>query len=211
VPIVERVSTESKRVALTFDDGPHPGYTVQILDTLAAEGALATFFIRGSAVDAETSEIVKRTVAEGHDVGNHTHSHLSFDGCSDTTIDEEIRRTHFQLEEILGRPPDLIRPPYGHGLAAVDAIASRLGYRATVLWTFLVNDWKNRPAESIVQDVLDGLTPGAIVLLHDGCDGRQPEGPGYSPQGTVAALRPLIPKIRERGYELVTVSQLLDE
>lgn len=205
--IVTSVATEAKRVALTFDDGPHPRYTELILDTLAAEGARATFFIRGGAINRETIEIVKRTAAEGHDVGNHTHHHLPLDAHSDATIEEEVRRAHFQLAEILGRPPALIRPPYGRALARVDAIAAPLGYRATVHWSIQADDWLMPPADTIVQRVLAQLAPGAIVLLHDGC---APEQAGDSRQGTVEALRQMIPHVRQCGYELVTVSQLLD-
>jgi peptidoglycan/xylan/chitin deacetylase (PgdA/CDA1 family) len=205
--LVSSIETGERHVALTLDDGPS-SYTESILAILAEEAVLATFFIRGGAINRETREIVKAVHAAGHDVGNHTHHHLHLELCDEPTLRQEIVRTHHHLEELTGDFPQFIRPPYGQDPKRVDAVASELGYRATVLWTISPTDWDDPqpPAEALVERVLEGLHPGAIVLLHDGVS---PEQQGGSRFQTVAALRTLIPALRERGFEPVSLSRLL--
>ena len=213
--IVASVETERPVVALTFDDGPDPKYTPLLLDVLDAESATATFFVRGAALGAETRKIVERMDAAGHHVGNHTHHHSNLDGADTSTIDEEIARTHHVLEEITGRPPTLLRPPYGLGAEAVSAVAERYGYRATVLWSAWAFDWENpqSAADVMVERVRNGylncggVVPGGIVLMHDGC---APEQAGESRIETVETVRKLIPALRAEGFRLVTVPELLD-
>ena len=208
MPVVEAIQTSRKLVALTFDDGPTRPYTELVLDVLASSAVPATFFVLGAAVVPETSPFVVRAAAEGHELGNHTHSHLSFvDVRHEDTIREEILWTHRTLTALTGKEPDLIRPPYGHGLALVDTVATSLGYRATVGWSVEAEDWAEPPADEIVERLLTELHPGAIILLHDGWP--PDEGPA-SRRTTVEALKLLLPELKARGYELVTVTQLLD-
>jgi peptidoglycan/xylan/chitin deacetylase (PgdA/CDA1 family) len=209
VPVISSVTTKQPFLALTFDDGPMDPSTDLILDALAKEGAYATFFVRGSAISSTTELTVKRAVREGHEIGNHTHSHFSLDRCDDATLREEIERTHHHLETITGEQPTVVRPPYGHAPDRVDLESRRLGYRATILWSIQTQDWVMPPSREIVRRVLDSpeLLPGAIILLHDGC---APERIGQSRQNTVEAVRQLLPELREMGFKLVTVSQLLD-
>ena len=206
--VISRVPTEAKRMTLTFDDGPHPVFTEQLLDVLRDEGVQATFFIRGGALDPGTAGLVRREAAEGHDVGNHTHGHLDLDRQPDEVVREEVERAHRDLTEILGRPPDLIRPPYGRAPERVDAIAAPLGYRATVTWSVSTDDWELPGAEAIAERLVAGAQPGAIALLHDGCS---PTRPAESREGTVGGVAIAIPRLRALGYELVPVSRLLDE
>jgi len=207
VPVVSSVPQAEKRVAFTFDDGPHATFTRPILEALAAHGARATFFVRGAALDETTVQIVRETLAAGHEVGNHTYRHLNFDYVDDATITRQITLTHDQLAMICGRPPVLIRPPYASALKRVDAIATAMGYRATCHWSISASDYRLPLAHQIVEGILGELHDGAIVLLHDGC---APEQRGHSRGETVKAVRRLIPTLLARGYELVTLSELLD-
>ena len=199
--------TDRNVVALTFDDGPLIPETARLLDVLDETDARATFFVRGAAIDDETRSLVVRAARAGHEIGNHTHNHLNLEEADPATVAEEILRTHRQLAELTGMEPTIIRPPYGKGLEVVDEVAGAGGYRATVGWSVQADDWESPPAATIAERVLAGLAPGAIVLLHDGCS---PIRTGQSRMGTVDAVRTLVPAIRERGFELVTVSQLLD-
>jgi peptidoglycan/xylan/chitin deacetylase (PgdA/CDA1 family) len=209
MPVVSSVRTDRPYVALTFDDGPLEPETDSLLDALADAGARATFFVRGSAISDATRRMVERAATEGHDVGNHTHSHYALDECTNDTLREEVRRTHDDLTAILGEAPTLIRPPYGRDPERVDAEAVKLGYRATVLWSIEAADWEMPPAEVIARRVLESpaLRGGAIVLLHDGyspAQGKQSRRP------TVDAVVQLLPELKRRGFEMVGVSRLLD-
>ena len=206
--VVRSIATEEHVVALTFDDGPSRPWTELVLEALAELDVRATFFVQGAAVDDETSALVVRTAREGHEIGNHTHSHFSFDEVRDeTVVRDELGRTHELLASLIGRPPDLVRPPYGRGTELVDAAASALGYRATVNWSIDPEDWDEPPAEEIVECVVEELHPGAIVLLHDGSPLRER---ARSRSVTTEALATLVPEIRSRGYRFATVGELLD-
>jgi peptidoglycan/xylan/chitin deacetylase (PgdA/CDA1 family) len=196
-------------VSLTFDDGPDRIYTPLLLEVLAAEGVRATFFVLGAWLDDETRPIIEAALEAGHDVGNHTFNHRDYDDptLDEVTAREEIARTHALLEGIIGRPPDLIRPPFGHAPERVDRIAAELDYRATVNFIHFHFDWDQPPARTIADSVHDTVSPGSIVLLHDGCD---PVLEGGSRRETVEAVRLLIPELRERGFEFASVSALLD-
>lgn len=207
--VVERGAASRKLIALTFDDGPSQ-WTEEILDSLQEHGARATFFVRGSAVDALTRKTVTRALGIGCDIGNHTHNHLSYARCDDATAREEFARTHTLLDELTGTAPTLTRPPFGHAPERLDAIAASYGYRATVMWSISPDDWEEpQPnAGEIVELVLRELHPGAIVLLHDGWD---PERGELSRAQTVEAVRRLLPELAARGYRGVAVSEMLVE
>lgn len=205
--VIERVDTTKRRVALTFDDGPSE-WTPSILDAIAEHSATATFFVRGSAVTAETRETVERAHRAGCDIGNHTQNHISYARCDDATAQEEFLATHQLLHELTGVRPMLARPPYGHAPERLDEIAASFGYRATIMWSITPNDWEEpQPsADVIVATVLDALEPGAVVLLHDGWD---PERGRLSRQETVTAVRRLLPELRARQFRAVAMSDLL--
>lgn len=194
-------------MALTFDDGPSR-WTEAVLDLLDEHAAAATFFVRGSAVDATTAETVRRAFRMGCDIGNHTHNHLSYTKCDDATAHAEFVRTHSLLEGLTGVRPVLARPPFGHAPQRLDEIAGPHGYDATIMWSISPDDWAEpQPtADRIVQLVLGELHPGAIVLLHDGSD---PERGELSRHETVEAVRVLLAELRERGYAVVSVTRLL--
>jgi peptidoglycan/xylan/chitin deacetylase (PgdA/CDA1 family) len=194
--VVWRGGAARRAVALTFDDGPDPRWTPRVLDVLARHGARSTFFCVGERVAAHP-ELVRRTAAAGHELANHTWSHCHLGTTRPDRIRAELRRTHDVLTELTGRAPTLLRPPWGKidppGLLAAGA----LGYRV-VLWSHLVRG--GRPAEDAAA-TLAAVTPGAIVLAHDG---------GPTPTDRLLdELDGLCGDLRADGYRLVTVSELL--
>jgi len=209
--VVSRFEVARKVVALTFDDGPDPVWTSELLALLADDDVRATFFALGCWINSETRPILRGALAAGHEIGNHTFSHPSFaqPSLSDASASDEIVRTHVLLSEIGDVKPTLIRPPFGHAPARVDRLASEFGYRATVMYEEPPSgDWDQPPAHTIVQSVVDSAKPGSIILLHDGCD---PTRRGQSRRATVEAVRRLIPALRARGFEFATVTELLNE
>lgn len=193
---------DSAVIALTFDDGPGD-WTPAILDLLAQHAAHATFFYVGERVERRT-EVVQRALAEGHEPGNHLFSHRHPERLSDDEIRDEIVRAAGAIERVTGTTVGLIRPPYGEEPERVAAIGAELRLGPVVLWSIDPEDWKSPPADVIVEQVLEEARGGAIVDLHDGW-GRTPR----DRQPTVDALERLLPELRTRGFELVTVSELL--
>lgn len=176
-------------VFLTFDDGPSP-LTPVVLDALAAHGARASFFVLGEHV-AGHEEVLRRTAAGGHTIGNHGWSHRRFTELSDEEIRAELERTADAVEQVTGARPRLWRPPHGDTDPRVDAVAGE-----PVLWDVDPLDWTGIPAAEIVATVLAGARDGAIVDLHDG----RRAGPA-----TVDALVELIPALQARGFELAAL------
>jgi peptidoglycan/xylan/chitin deacetylase (PgdA/CDA1 family) len=193
-------------VALTFDDGPSE-WTEAILDVLAGHGALATFFLIGSAAEAR-ADVVRRIAADGHEVGNHTWSHprLARD-CDDARVVDELSRTSELLEQITGTRPLRFRAPYHDVDERVEALAAAIGLEHTRS-TVAAPDWHaSARTPLIVAIVLQRLAPGAVVGLHDGVPPDEHEGATRGP--TVAAVAKLVPALAERGYGCVTASDLL--
>jgi len=192
------------KLALTFDDGPGP-VTPPLLDLLAEHGARATFFVLARMVEGR-EETLRRTVAERHEVGNHTWSHHRPRELSDDELRHELARTSARIEEVAGMRPRLARPPYGADEERFARVAAGLGLR-TVLWTVNPRDWLEPPADWLARAILRYARPGAIVDLHDGFTPRRPNAPR---QATVEAVRLALPQLAERGFRLVTVSELTD-
>lgn len=156
------VRTAEPAVALTFDDGPDPEATPVLLDLLARHGARATFFLVGRRA-ARHPELVARIAAEGHAIGNHSWNHPALPQLTAAEIASQLRRT----AAATGDPrPRLMRPPYGDQSLASHLIARRLGY-TVVGWSLVAADWLDHDGEVLAARMLDGLHPGAIVLLHD--------------------------------------------
>ena len=154
-------------VHLTFDDGPHPTYTPQVLDILGGHGARATFFVLGSLAEAHP-DLIGRMVAEGHTVANHTWNHASLAGMPRSSFDDAVGRTQAVLAD---RGTSCLRPPYG----AVDAFTREWAASAgldLVLWTVDTNDWRRPGAETIAQRIVRGAGDDAIILMHDGGGNR---------------------------------------
>ncbi len=194
------LARETNAVALTFDDGPDPQFTPQVLDVLAAHGVRATFFLVGRRVRSHP-ELVRRMISEGHAVGSHTWSHPRPWTIGGLDTLREYRAGRRAVEEVAGHPVRLFRPPKGYltGRIAIAALATRL---ETWLWTVDPEDWQPGVTADQLLDRLAGLEPGDVVLLHDGLeDALAPEAEDRS--ATVAALPAIIEKARARGLELV--------
>jgi len=188
-----------KRIALTFDDGPHPRYTVEILDILAEFGISATFFVVGQNA-VYHKELVERAAREGHEIGNHTHTHGHIVNLTEARFEKDIADCEAQLQKILGYKPTLMRPPEGVCNEIVKSVSERHGY-TVVLWSIDTRDWAHTPVAEICANVQAHARDGSIVLMHDFIGQNSP---------TPAALRRIIPMLQEAGFLFVTVSQLLE-
>lgn len=191
-----------RRVYLTFDDGPNPDATPAILDTLAARGAPATFFLVGRHVALFPD--VARRVAAAHPVGNHTQSHVKLHRRGPRRIEREVREAHETIVSVTGATPRMFRAPHGYRNPFVFRTARRFGYHV-MGWTFGVWDTARPGAEEIRRRMLAKLGPGVIMLLHD--------GDGYDPRGdrrqTAEALPGIIDAVRDAGYEFHPLTELL--
>ncbi len=178
-------------VALTFDDGPNTSVGNQIMDCLAQYGGKATFFMVGSRVPAHAAE-VQRMVAEGHEVANHTMNHKYLQKLDAAQIQAEVNQCNDTIQAVCGARPALLRLPGGNHNATVLANT----HMPMIQWNIDTRDWKTRNADQTVEAVLGHVKNGDIVLMHE----------LYSQTGE-AALR-IIPELVNRGYQLVTVSEL---
>jgi len=185
-----------KCVAFTFDDGPNPHWTPRVLDTLSAHGARGTFFVLGQAVKP-ISEVFERTVGEGHEVGTHSWSHRKFPPMSDGEARTDLRRCIRVMKEQGAEAIRWFRPPWGEYTARTKAVAAQLGL-GIAMWDIDTLDWQQPGVDKICQRITRGLKDGAVILMHDGPRKRQQ---------TVAALKRMIPALRKRGYQAVTMSE----
>ena len=197
--------TSRQEIALTFDDGPNPPYTQQILDILSAYGAKATFFVVGAAADSHP-ELVRQEVELGTAVGSHSYGHAEeLAGMGPDDFRRDLRRAEAVLEPILGKKPTLYRAPYGKASAVMLEELRRAGY-VSIGWDIDSRDWdSSTTTEQIVENVLSRAHPGGIILLHDGAAG----GGNPNRTATVEALPRIIEGLRERGLEPATVSEVI--
>ena len=183
-------------IALTFDDGPHGGKTVQLLNLLKQLRCPATFFLVGSQA-RRYPELVQRMVIEGHELGNHTFNHYRLTRIPLEEVEGELNRTKSLLQTIVGSPSRLFRPPGGEYNPAILKIVEKNGY-TTILWTDDPADYKiGRKPQELERLVMRDITQGGIILLHDGID------------ATLRALPGIVKKLREKGYIFATVSNLI--
>jgi peptidoglycan/xylan/chitin deacetylase (PgdA/CDA1 family) len=188
-----------RTIALTFDDGPDPLYTPQVLEALARCDVKATFFLIGRRVDAQP-ELVRRIVAAGHAVGSHGYSHAILRGVWPGEITTELQQTDGALYRAAGVRTRLFRHPGGMQGAFLPFVARAGGWRV-VVWSVDPRDYTQPAAGEIARRVLEAAHPGAIVLLHD----RSPHG-DQSRQQTVAALPAILEGLRARGYRFVPLT-----
>jgi len=191
-------SANDKRIALTFDDGPHTKYTLEILDILKENNATATFFIIGENAE-EHPEIIEKIIASGCEVGNHTWSHAYLDKLNPQDIYDELSRADELLKNLTGKSPKLFRPPGGRYNDTILKIADEFGY-TTVLWSKDTRDWSSPTIDKVISSALDNPADGDIILFHDYNARNSP---------TPEALRKILPKLIADGYTTVTVSELL--
>ncbi len=189
---------EEKTIALTFDDGPHPRYTGEILDLLERYRIKATFFMIGGNVELYP-EIAKRVFQEGHEIGSHTYSHPHMLRLSSAELKCEIQKTEQALAKLNISKPTLFRPPEGYRTKEQSQIVKDAGY-TMVVWSLDTHDWKSVPSANIVQHACANVRGGDILLFHDYISGQNT---------TITALKTLIPKLLEDGYRFVSVSELI--
>ena len=183
-----------KKIAITFDDGPHPTYTEELLDGLKERGVPATFFVTGEHA-ALHPELIKRMQQEGHLIGNHTYSHIQLRRGNREEFRNELKKTNKILEEITGEEVVYVRPPYGSWDKALEKELNMF----PVLWTIDPTDWSCLDAQSVTQRVLDKAQENGIILLHD-----------YYKTSVEAALE-IVDALQEQGYTFVTVEELVLE
>jgi peptidoglycan/xylan/chitin deacetylase (PgdA/CDA1 family) len=191
-------SRDKKQIALTFDDGPDPLRTPALLDALAELGAPGTFFVVGKRADA-SPELCARMAREGHELGNHTYSHPYLPLKSHARVEAELVATDAAIERATGIVPAIARPPWG-GRRPSTVRAFERHAKKTVLWDVNSYDWKDLPPIEVARRVVERARNGSIILMHDG---------GRDHTGTIAAVKLVVPELRARGFELVTVSQAL--
>lgn len=187
-----QLPAETKYIALTFDDGPRQGTTDRLLDGLKERGASATFFVVGERI-GENQDLLLRMQAEGHQMGNHTWSHVRLQGAGEETICREVSQTQAALEALLGPGEYWLRPPYGK----VEEQERKLVPVPMVQWSIDPRDWELKDTEKVVQAVLKEAKPNAIILLHD-----------IYPTSVDAALK-IVDALQKEGYWFVTVKELL--
>ena len=191
------------RLALTFDDGPTPGGTDRILDVLGELNAPGAFFVIGRNVERSPA-LLARVHAEGHIVGNHTFDHAHFGIFrSGGYWQRQVEKTDAAIEAVIGRRPAMFRPPMGHKTPLTIRAAVRRR-QAVVAWSAGALDGLSTTPERILRR-LERCSAGEIVMLHDGIEPQSRRDPA----ATVAAVRPLITRLRNQGFELVRLDRLL--
>lgn len=194
--IVWHIATKEKWVALTFDDGPYPKYTREILNILDQYHAKGTFFVVGKMAE-RYPELLREMQKRGHEIANHTYRHPRPERISMKQLQREIAQTDQIIYNITGVHPHLFRPPGGVYSDKVMAAANK--YKV-IMYSKDPKDWADTNKEEIVNQVCTQIHPGDIVLLHDF---------GSDRTNTITALEEIMENLYERGYTLVTVSELL--
>ena len=194
VPVMGRVveSKDSKKIALTFDDGPHPYYTEQLLKGLKERNVKVTFFITGKSAEANP-EIVREIYEDGHLIGNHTYNHTQLSSRNREKFKEEIIKTNEVIKEITGEDTIYIRPPYGSWNKEFEKELNMF----PVFWTIDPLDWCSSNVSCIVNTVCSKAEENAIILMHD------------QYKTTVTAALEIVDQLQKEGYEFVTVDELL--
>ncbi|MBR6675842.1 MAG: polysaccharide deacetylase family protein, partial [Clostridia bacterium] len=182
-------------IALTFDDGPS-AHTDRLLDIFAQYGAKGTFFVVGDLIDNRPSTVV-RIVQEGHDIGGHGWSHKKLTTITEEEITDQIMLTRAKIYEVTGFDSHIMRPPYGSFNDTVKAVGALLGV-SFIHWSVDPMDWKTKNADAVYNEIMRTAKDGAIVLCHD------------LHKSTVDAMELVIPQLIAEGYQLVTVSELME-
>lgn len=193
--VIHRGDPTMKAVALTFDDGPHPEYTPRILRILQRYNVRATFFVVGM-MAKEHPELVREEFQAGNEIGNHTYHHIDLSQASSQAITREWQTGNKIIASITGRAPSFCRPPSGSYNEQVVTLANESGL-TMVLWSRYPHDYGSPPARVITARVLNGVTNGDIILLHDGVE------------DTITALPDIITGLQQRGFRIVLLEELV--
>lgn len=190
-------------IYLTFDDGPDPNFTPRVLDVLAQAGMRATFFTIGQQA-RRYPELVRRAAAEGHEIGNHSHSHRHPWFVRERTARAEVRQCAEVLSDVLGTPPRFFRPPHGRMRACMTDEAQRMGQRA-VLWNLSAIDWGPLGRADRIEKRLANIQPNDIVLMHDGKNQHN------RPDELLRVLPRLLRRLQEQGIQSQTLLLTLEQ
>ncbi len=203
---IYRVNSTDKLVALTFDDGPSPVWTPQILDELNKAGIKATFFMLGDHAEKYPA-VAQRVAKEGHEIGNHTYDHHVLIYYKPEELKDEINHAERVIKNVTGVTPKYFRPPKAWLTQKEKVIIDQMGYKV-ILWSLNSKDWVRFDDKYIIRYILHNIRPGDILLFHDSGGTFTSEGGDRSE--TVRAIGRLVEKLRERGYRFVTISELLE-
>lgn len=183
---------EEKKIALTFDDGPHPQFTEQLLDGLKERGVQATFFVTGEHAELHP-DIIERMNEEGHIIGNHTYSHMQLTKGNRDSFKDELIKTNQILNEITGEEVMYVRPPYGTWDKSFETELNMI----PVLWNIDPLDWCSQDVTGVVNKVMKEADENAIILMHD-----------YYETSVTAALQ-IVDRLQEKGYTFVTIEEIM--
>jgi peptidoglycan/xylan/chitin deacetylase (PgdA/CDA1 family) len=200
--VIWRAVTDERKIALTFDDGPHPVYTPSLLELFEKHSVAATFFLIGKHIEQDFG-LAQQVVQQGHEVANHTFTHPLMFKLTDDQMRDEISRTDALLRELGNSAPKFLRPPVGLFSKRVLNIVEECGYR-TVVGDVYPRDPHLPGTNRIVSRVLSRVVTGSIVIMHDGGNTNHVDR-----SQTIAAVGELIPQLRERGFEFVRLSELV--
>ncbi len=185
---------EDKRVALTFDDGPHPVYTKMLLEGLAERNVHASFFVIGKNISGR-EDLIAKMYEEGHLIGNHTFDHVKICDLSGEAACEQIEKTSALIREITGEDTEFVRPPFGEWNKSMECSFQMI----PVMWDVDPLDWTTKNEALVRQRILDKVKAGDIILMHD-C---------Y--ESSVTAALEVVDQLLAEGYEFVTVEELILE
>jgi peptidoglycan/xylan/chitin deacetylase (PgdA/CDA1 family) len=184
-------------IAMTFDDGPHAKNTPRLLDMLKERGIKATFFLIGKSISAHP-EILRRMIAEGHEVANHTWDHKSLRTLSEKGINDELQKTHDAIMAACGVAPRVYRPPFGAITTKQMKAVNDLFKYTSILWDVDTNDWKSPRTVAKVHDtILKEAHPGAIILCHD------------IHEPTIDAMPTTLDELKAKGFQFLTISEMI--
>jgi peptidoglycan/xylan/chitin deacetylase (PgdA/CDA1 family) len=200
--VIWRAPIHERKIALTFDDGPHPVYTPKILEVLERFKVPATFFLIGKHLQNNLN-LARETVQAGHEVGNHTFTHQRMWRLTDINMIDEIKRTDDLLRSLDSTEPRFLRPPMGLFSKRVLNIVERAGYK-TVVGNVYPRDPHLPGREKILSRMLSRVIKGSIIILHDGGNTNHVDR-----SQTIWAVERFIPELQERGFEFVTLSELI--
>lgn len=189
---VSSADDDIRKIAITFDDGPHPSYTEQLLDGLKERGVVATFFVTGEHATLHP-DIIKRMHDEGHLIGNHTYSHIQLKSDNREEFKEELIATSEVIEEIIQEEVIYVRPPYGTWDKSFEKELNMI----PVLWSVDTLDWCSGSVEETVNNIISNTEENDIILMHD-----------YFETSVEAALK-AVDILLEKGYTFVTVEEIL--
>jgi peptidoglycan-N-acetylglucosamine deacetylase len=190
------VNVDGPYIAMTFDDGPHATNTPKLLEMAAKRHIKLTFFVLGGCVE-QNPDVLRREVAEGHEIGNHSWSHPNLAKLSDADVRSQLQRTEDIIVKTAGIKPKLMRPPYGELRKRQRILVNHeLGYKV-ILWDVDPVDWKRPGSNVVAQRIIAGARPGSIILSHD-----------IHPP-TIAAMPQVFDALLAKGFKFVTVSELL--